>query len=498
MLSLVSILERLFAGWSGTYFAVFCGASTAEAMYGYEFSKHLVYAGERWKASSGELAGLFILLQIAGDIEMRVSPLRGTLPRVDGATFALFALVFGCWSVGRDTVVDLTKIGEDPGEQRRYVAPAHRLARRFFSGGILLFAAAGLSQATVARRFELGHAGASGPLLNVLVYVVLGLVMLGQIHHASMWARWQRAGASVPSALSARWLRYTAVFLCCLAALSFALPTSYSLGLLDLLGSMLKLLFATVVLIYVAFAAALGWLFSLLHVHVSTSGTTLRGPPRIPPRLPPPVKHPHHPTHSGTDWFAALRSVLFWVLTASIAIYLLRSFFRQHAVTLRRGGPFGWLARALAQMWGALRRRLNWYAGSSADLWRRRRQSSGISTVRSPRGWLPRPASARAQIVLYFVRLVQRAERVGVHRRPADTPLEFEAQLKDRITIADAGALEALTNAYLEARYSSHPIAPEDAARARNHWQMVRRALRRMRTGSDDAAPGSLSSRIRR
>jgi len=43
--------------------------------------------------------------------------------------------------------------------------------------------------------------------------------------------------------------------------------------------------------------------------------------------------------------------------------------------------------------------------------------------------------------------------------------------------------VEALTDAFVETRYSAHAVAPEVAERARVHWQQVRAALRALRRG---------------
>jgi hypothetical protein len=64
-------------------------------------------------------------------------------------------------------------------------------------------------------------------------------------------------------------------------------------------------------------------------------------------------------------------------------------------------------------------------------------------------------------------------------RHPRDasaTPLEHAASLTPHLTnAASAGDVTELTARYLEARYSSHPATPSDAAAARSAWKRLRR-----------------------
>jgi hypothetical protein len=64
-------------------------------------------------------------------------------------------------------------------------------------------------------------------------------------------------------------------------------------------------------------------------------------------------------------------------------------------------------------------------------------------------------------------------------RRPRDpdaTPLEHAASLTPHLTnTASAGDVSELTARYLQARYSSHPATPSDAAAARSAWKRLRR-----------------------
>jgi hypothetical protein len=86
---------------------------------------------------------------------------------------------------------------------------------------------------------------------------------------------------------------------------------------------------------------------------------------------------------------------------------------------------------------------------------------------------------ARERLMYYFVSVVQRAERQGISHPPSDTPLELERRIVPHLGEA-GGDMDHLTQGYLEARYSTHPITAEQAALSRPRWEHVRSALRRI------------------
>ena len=59
-------------------------------------------------------------------------------------------------------------------------SPVRRLAVRFFLAGSVLFATAALTQPGIARTFHLPHADSGGPILNVFVYFIIGIVFIGR------------------------------------------------------------------------------------------------------------------------------------------------------------------------------------------------------------------------------------------------------------------------------------------------------------------------------
>jgi hypothetical protein len=81
--------------------------------------------------------------------------------------------------------------------------------------------------------------------------------------------------------------------------------------------------------------------------------------------------------------------------------------------------------------------------------------------------------------VRYFYRsTLRRAQGRGVGRRRSQAPREYETQLRRHLPEA-ADDIAALTDAYVEAAYAPRPTSPDDARRARQPWERLRRLLRR-------------------
>ena len=155
--------------------------------------------------------------------------------------------------------------------------------------------------------------------------------------------------------------------------------------------------------------------------------------------------------------------------------------------TLRRLAPF----RILGRLWAAFRHRVSGLIAAAEKY--------------SPLDWLrerlarPGPrrmgffrlggAAPREQVLYYYLSLVRRAGELGVRRRPAQTPSEYEPVLASELPDVEA-ELAALTDAFVEARYSPRPVDPEAPSRARALWSRLRAAMRERKI-NDERGKGS-------
>jgi hypothetical protein len=475
VLSIVKLFELTVPTWHGEYLVLFCTLVAIEAAYTHRLhGTRLLYARGTLQFRLAELAILFILLQLSVDISEGALPFHDGVPRIDAAGLFFFIVVFCCWWTATETAMDLDAIGEDPGHNADYMPPPERLARRFFSGGILLFCAAGLDQATTLHRFSSQAPSVSGPIVNVLLYFILGMVMLAQIQYRGLGRRWRKEGAILPAAFTGRWLRYSLIFLTLVALLAFLLPTSYTAGFLQLGNIVLGGVLGAFELAFFLVAYAIGWVVSLLPFHQS----------HVSPHPQPPVHHypPAHQQSSPPDWLGILRSLLFWLVSLSAAVYLVRSFLHQTGFTARLPRPLRLVSSIIDRLWTALWRRLRGYAQSLTRTVPEEDRPGPRQTAmpRRVRWWQVGRLSPRERLIYYFVNIVRRAERQGISRGPAESALEFEAQVSPRLVEA-RDDLHQLTGSYLEARYSEHAVDDDLAGAARRHWKLVRGALRRLR-----------------
>ena len=118
------------------------------------------------------------------------------------------------------------------------------------------------------------------------------------------------------------------------------------------------------------------------------------------------------------------------------------------------------------------------------------------SALRRPPPSLPRPTDPRGLVQFLYLSLVERAGRRGYPRRRGMTAAEYSRYLAARLAeieprTAEPGTdpataraeLDLLTAAFLEARYSRHPVGEPEASRARRALQRLLALIRgRQRT----------------
>ena len=120
----------------------------------------------------------------------------------------------------------------------------------------------------------------------------------------------------------------------------------------------------------------------------------------------------------------------------------------------------------------------------SSDLRKRWKQRPGAFGIGEPPGWLRlRGLSPRELIQYFYVSLAQRAASVGWERHAGQTAYEYSRDLTARLP-ERAGEVSALTEAFVNAKYSRRDVGAEDARRARRPWERLRGELQlRRRAG---------------
>jgi hypothetical protein len=434
---------------------------------------------------------LFILFKIGGYVgdswadvlaDIQAWP-RQPLNVLDPETTVAFILALLSWRASTQTVRELERIGEPPEQRGGYVPPIESLTGRFFWGGAVLMITAGITRIGIAALLNLSRPPVPGLVLNVLVYFLLGLVMLGQVHFNRLHQQWQAQEIKVSEGLTGRWVRYSLAFIGLAALLAFLLPTGYTVGLLDAVAIILTILGYILTLL----AMILWFIFGLLLMPLAMLFGSARPIPSQ-PILPPPQLLQQQSGDVVPSWFEMLRSLLFWAAALGMVFYVVRSYLRDHPELLEAFATQR-PVRALRALLIALWRRLIGLAEAASERIPRRLslQRAGPRSPKVPFRFFRLGAlSPRERILYYYLSILRRTERQGFPRQRAQTPYEYDATLASHLPQAQQ-EMTLLTQAFVEARYSRHAFDREQARGVRVDWQRVKAALQALRRKSDTA-----------
>jgi hypothetical protein len=365
--------------------------------------------------------------------------------------------------------------------------PQARLARRFLVGGVflLLFTAliwlgANVSQgwSGIGSLWSATFANRDSAVLpiwqavNVLTYFCLGLVMLSQVRLVVLRQDWIVQKTAVADGIGRTWWRYSLAFVGLVAAAALLLPTGYTTGLLDVLGYGLAIVLHTLFRIVSTALVIVSMPFFLLARWIFGEQVEVPSPPPQAPFRPPALPA----SGGGPAWLEIARAVFFWAVLVGLAVYLVRSFLRAHP-EIRRAlasfRPLRWLRQVLKSwwarlaLWRAARARLRKKGAAAGES--QVGGSTALADVRAPEG-------NRGRVRYYYLDVVRRARRAGYPRRPAQTPLSYGAMLRQELP-ETREQVDLLTDSFVEARYSRHPIETGLVRRVRAGWQRIKQSL---------------------
>jgi hypothetical protein len=376
-----------------------------------------------------------------------------------------------------------------------------RLMWSFVTGGFFILVFAGLALVSPEELGDAGRSEVSGIIPSVLLYYVLGLVLASQTSLDRLRTDWLRSGATVQTGLARRWLTYGVVLMICALVLALLLPTSFNSRAADELPGAWGLLSAITWPLRVILGAVfgvIGWLFAGLAalLFAPVAGLLPQGAGSAAPAVAPSVLPQATPTAAGADAPSIGRQLiwgfLFYVLPTLLAGYAIwNTWQKRRAIWL---GLRDFSRDTATMIWGAILDMVAvlWrFFGSASPgflarapaaikaRWNKRGRRAG-GVVDAPNWLRLRNLTPRALIVYFYTSLVQRATAIGWERRRGQTAYEYSRDLGDHIPDRRA-EVEALTEAFVRARYSPRDIAEEDARRARSPWERIRDALQTRR-----------------
>ena len=351
-----------------------------------------------------------------------------------------------------------------------------RMANRVMTVGVGLVILATLSRldySTILGGLNL----AKQSYLHILAYFLLGLVLLSLTQLATRRAVWAWEHIPVGEGIARNWVTYSLGFLIVLSLVAFALPTSYTLGFLPTLqyffGLLFGLAYSLVILILFPVYLLIGWLVSLL-----SPGSMMEAPMALPEQVLPPL--PEALASSPSPLLAILKSVLFWGILIVVIVYAFVVYVRANKELikkLRRMPGLAWLVKAWR--WLVMKAR-----GGMAFL--PKAVEAGLNRIRSARrrdtekplgGYVNlRRLDPRQKILFYYLALVRRSGEAGLPRKPWQTPSDFAETLEPNLPGAESD-VEAMTEAFVEARYTRHTVDVEQAGQVQGTWERLRTLL---------------------
>jgi hypothetical protein len=340
--------------------------------------------------------------------------------------------------------------------------------------------------ALVAAGFTANRANLLGEaLIAAGLYFVCGLLLIGWSHVTLLDTLWRGDGLTMPAALARQWPGWLALILVAVALIALIAPRSYALDPIAILVWLVFVLTSVVQLIIFLIALPFLWLASLLGMGGASSG-----PP--PSAAVPPAAG----AAQGIDipFWETLRSLGFWFITLALAVYAVRTLYQSRWGMLRLLPGFAPWA-ALVRLWRAVVGGLRARAATLADILRAgsaARALAGAALHRPRRA--PRPTDPRGLIQFLYLSLIERAGQRGYSRRRGMTAAEYSRYLTARLTTLEASAaanapdpataradLDALTAAFMEARYSRRAIEESEAGLARRALSRLLALIRRPR-----------------
>ncbi|NLG49462.1 MAG: DUF4129 domain-containing protein [Chloroflexi bacterium] len=370
-------------------------------------------------------------------------------------------------------------------------AKLRHLINTFFGAGIILLIFTGLSLVNLRQLLSLEHARSSGIIVNVFVYFVLGFLLISQAHYTILKANWELQNIPILGKLGKRWLLLVLGFLVFIALVAALLPVDYSVGIMDVLSTVLwwilQVLTRIVGVILFIISWVLGLVLSLFRGEQAASPPPTISQPMLPP--PPPSTAAES---EPVAWWQFVRSLLFWFLIIGVAGYSLYHFLNDRWDIFRRLSMTP-LLQWISNVWRGLRQNTRQAVGrlrqavAQSIARRRARIAQRTGSYLSLRRLTPRD-----RVRYFYLSIAHRANTQGFGRPASMTPLEYQQMLASQMPDADVD-VEALTQAFLEARYSEHAITEEQMRGVQGVWQRIKRALsaRRRQRAGNSAKPGS-------
>lgn len=427
---------------------------------------------------------------------------------IDGVFFSAGLVVLISWLVAIDLTGDLLRLALQPdelfalqtdriGEMIRTSnsdrpAILNRIVARWVGGGILMvIAAAGLQvERPVNGFFTLSQQNMPPAVIAaIVIYFLTGLVLVSQGQLALLRTRWLLDRIPSSENVLRQWPLYVMLLLVIIGFVATLLPLGGTFLLGQLLFGALNFVFNFVLSIFRFFMGLFLLLIGAL------LGETPQNPVAEAPPAPPPTLEALPPAASHFPAWAG--GALFWFSMALILGYAAYIYLSD------RGVQFTWLLT----FWQLLRARWlalfgNYRHWQRGRLLKRAQQAEAASAPAKPhwsrRGLDWRRLDPTQQVRYFYLTILEQAKAKGLGRAAGETPTQYAPRLTahlaaaaqstedDEVTEDKAAtkvgtavnneqlAVQKLTDAFMQARYSKQPLQKTESTILAQIWENLK------------------------
>jgi hypothetical protein len=172
--------------------------------------------------------------------------------------------------------------------------------------------------------------------------------------------------------------------------------------------------------------------------------------------------------------------VLFWAIFIGVVAYAFYQYFKQNKELVSKLKKLRGM-RWLAQAWNWVKGRLSGFnhimaAVVGAGMQRLRAMMARSSGQEAWNYLNLRRLTPRQQILFFFMAFLRRGGEAGLARKPSQTPYEYARFIHHSLPEVSE-AVDSMTESFVEARYSLHPVEHEQASQVKTYWERIRQAL---------------------
>ncbi|HSQ27141.1 MAG TPA: DUF4129 domain-containing protein [Anaerolineales bacterium] len=527
--SFILVGKYFFPGWNGIYFAPVAFITALDGMLSYRRLRHTGFPDKEWILYRfSEWIVILLLLKIGYylthtpqaflmDLNYLTNRLWGNL--FSGEFIFSIVVMMVVWMFsGRfadllgTLEVDeaLLRVEQESGIYEMRSQAREGLVSLLLTMGVIMVLITSLLGTEAQVDWRENSALRSG-VTNLLAYFFLTLFLFSLSQLNLLSTTWIREGLTIRSELVRNWLVTSAVVILFLAVLAGILPTGYSIGLLNVLHYLVTVIMAMIsYLIFFISAPFFMVVAFLASIFNFSSAEMLEQPEPVLDLPPPPVDTAPLP------WLELLKSILFWLILVGMLAFAVYYYLHENQALwsgLKRLALFRRLAYILRWISEKLSRANQTIQEQVQHGWqaiRSRFQSREFSQI--PSRLNLRRLSAREKVFFYYLAMLRRSSERGPARQPWQTPYEYLHELvvsyqtrhhashqagleqlelgihqDPDSSLEAAGTQEwladtqALTEYFMQARYSTQPVSAQDASMVKRIWDRLRKVFRKQR-----------------